>query len=98
MFVIGEAGLARELADSGGLNPVTAANSVPVTEIDYVVVGIDKQFNYDKLRFAHAAITRGHAQFIATNRDATFPMEDRRDSRRRLPRRGTGDGGRAGEP
>ena len=40
-----------------------------------MVVGIDQQFTYDKLRFAHAAITRGHAQFIATNRDATFPME-----------------------
>ena len=75
VFVIGEAGLARELADSGGLVPVTVADSVPHTEIDYVVVGIDKQFTYDKLRFAHAAITQGHAQFIATNRDATFPME-----------------------
>ena len=76
VFVIGEAGLARELAELGGLVPVTVADSVPHTDIDYVVVGIDKQFTYDKLRFAHAAITRGHAQFIATNRDSTFPMED----------------------
>ena len=76
VFVIGEAGLARELAESGGLVPVTVADSVPHMDIDYVVVGIDKQFTYDKLRFAHAAITRGHAQFIATNRDSTFPMED----------------------
>ncbi|MBV9852607.1 MAG: phosphoglycolate/pyridoxal phosphate family phosphatase [Armatimonadetes bacterium] len=76
VFVIGEIGLARELADSGGLVPVTVADSVPFEAIDYVVVGIDKQFTYDKLRFAHAAITRGHAQFIATNRDSTFPMED----------------------
>ena len=76
VFVIGEAGLARELAKSGGLVPVTVADSMPHTDIDYVVVGIDKQFTYDKLRFAHAAITRGHAQFIATNRDSTFPMED----------------------
>ena len=44
--------------------------------MDYVVIGIDRKFTYDKLRFAHAAITRGHAQFVATNRDATFPMED----------------------
>lgn len=76
VFVIGEAGLAQELSDSGGLVPVTVADSVPYTDIDYVVVGIDKQFTYDKLRFAHAAIMRGRAQFIATNRDSTFPMED----------------------
>ncbi len=76
VFVIGEAGLAREMTDTGGLVPVTVADSVPPTDIDYVVVGIDKQFTYDKLRFAHAAIMRGHARFLATNRDSTFPMED----------------------
>ncbi len=75
VFVIGEPGLAAELSASGGLVPVTEPDSADVHDIDYVVVGIDRQFTYDKLRFAHAAITRGHAQFIATNRDATFPME-----------------------
>jgi phosphoglycolate/pyridoxal phosphate phosphatase family enzyme len=75
VFIIGEPGLAVELAEAGGLRPVTVADSVPPETIDYVVVGIDRQFTYDKLRFAHAAIMRGHAQFIATNRDATFPME-----------------------
>lgn len=75
VFVVGEAGLAQELSQSGGLRPVTVADSVPPDTIDYVVAGIDRQFTYDKLRFAHAAITRGHAQFVATNRDATFPME-----------------------
>ena len=75
VFVIGEPGLAAELQMSGGLVPVTQPDSVDFHDIDYVVVGIDRQFTYDKLRFAHAAITRGHAQFVATNRDATFPME-----------------------
>ena len=75
VFVIGESGLAAELSASGGLVAITEPDSVDIHDIDYVVVGIDKQFTYDKLRFAHAAITRGHAQFIATNRDATFPME-----------------------
>ncbi|MGI4792024.1 MAG: HAD-IIA family hydrolase [Janthinobacterium lividum] len=74
-FVIGELGLAAELASSGGLIPITQPDSVDPADIDYVIVGIDRNFSYDKLRFAHAAITRGHAQFIATNRDATFPME-----------------------
>src|SRR5690349_2277495 len=59
VFVIGEAGLAQELSDVGGLRAVTVPDSVPPEAIDYVAVGIDKQFTYDKLRFAHAAITRG---------------------------------------
>ncbi len=75
VFVIGEPGLAQELEQAGGLRPVVVPDSVPFESIDYVVIGIDRQFTYDKLRFAHAAITRGHAQFIATNRDSTFPME-----------------------
>jgi 4-nitrophenyl phosphatase len=75
VFVIGEAGLVQELADIGGLIPITQPDSIPFTEIDYVVSGIDRQFTYDKLRYAHAAIAHGHAQFIATNRDATYPVE-----------------------
>jgi 4-nitrophenyl phosphatase len=75
VFVIGEPGLAAELAASGGLVPITEPDSVDIHDVDYVVVGIDRNFTYDKLRFAHAAIMRGHAQFIATNRDSTFPME-----------------------
>ena len=75
VFVIGEPGLAAELSASGGLIPVTVPDSRDIHDIDYVVIGIDRQFTYDKLRFAHAAIMRGHAQFIATNRDTTFPME-----------------------
>ena len=74
-FVIGEPGLAAELRDSAGLVPVTQPDAVDLHDIDYVVVGIDRQFSYDKLRFAHEAITRGHAQFIATNRDTTLPTE-----------------------
>jgi phosphoglycolate/pyridoxal phosphate phosphatase family enzyme len=74
-FVIGEEGLAEELSNVGNLRTITVPDSVPFNEIDYVVIGIDRQFTYDKLRFAHLAITQGHAQFIATNRDATFPME-----------------------
>ena len=74
-YVIGEPGLAAELSASGGLQCITQPDSVDPGDIDYVVMGIDRQFTYDKLRFAHAALTRGHAQFIATNRDATFPLE-----------------------
>ncbi|MGO8672317.1 MAG: HAD-IIA family hydrolase [Capsulimonadaceae bacterium] len=75
-FVIGEAGLAADLETVGGLKVVTAPGIVDSGTIDYVVVGIDRKFTYDKLRFAHEAIVRGHARFIATNRDATYPMEE----------------------
>jgi len=76
VFIIGETGLATELSTVGGLRVVTEPDSVSPADIDYVVVGIDRKFTYDKLRFGHAAIMRHGAQFIATNRDATFPMED----------------------
>lgn len=75
VFVVGEHGLAEELS-AAGLVPVVDASTVPYTQIDYVVVGIDHGFTYSKLQFAHAALTRGHAQLIATNRDATYPTED----------------------
>ena len=74
-FVIGEPGLAKELRDTGHLTTVTEPGSVDINTIDYVVVGIDRSFTYAKLQFAHAALTRGRAEFIATNRDATFPLE-----------------------
>lgn len=43
--------------------------------IDAVVVGLDLEFTYAKLKQANAAI-RGGAIFIATNTDATLPTEE----------------------
>jgi phosphoglycolate/pyridoxal phosphate phosphatase family enzyme len=74
VFVVGEHGLADELAWAG-LEPIVDVNTVPYTEIDTVVVGIDRSFTYDKLRFAHACVVHGHATLVATNRDATYPTE-----------------------
>lgn len=74
-FVVGESGLIFELT-SAGIAVVTEPDTVPYTQIDYVIAGIDRGFTYAKLRFAHIAIARGHAEFIATNRDATFPVEE----------------------
>lgn len=42
---------------------------------DCVVVGIDRQFSYQKLRAASALIQRG-ARFIGTNGDLTFPTPE----------------------
>jgi len=41
---------------------------------EFVVVGIDRQFTYDKLLAAQQAILHG-AHFIATNRDPIYPLE-----------------------
>lgn len=71
IFVVGGEGLIFELK-AVGLNVLTTTH--PPT-IHYVVVGLDVDFNYQKLWQAQAAILSG-AKFIATNRDATFPTED----------------------
>jgi len=42
--------------------------------VDAVVVGLDRSFNFEKLKKANALIRSG-ARFIATNPDKTFPTE-----------------------
>ncbi len=82
-YVVGEEGLVSMLRKTGarvvtmqGMNPIT--NDIiedTAFPVDCVVVGIDRSFNYDKLRLAQRFIMNG-ARFIATNRDATFPVLD----------------------
>ncbi|MFH1470498.1 MAG: HAD-IIA family hydrolase [Candidatus Micrarchaeota archaeon] len=67
VFIIGEEGLAEEL-DRAGFDLV--ADDVA----EFVVVGLDRRFTYDKLTIALRALKRG-ARFIATNEDATLPTE-----------------------
>ena len=69
VFVIGEEGLKKEIARL----PVKIAGLNDNSKIDYVVVGLDKKFNYNKLAKAQRAILLG-AQFIATNADTTLPI------------------------
>ncbi len=71
VLAVGEKGLHEEL-DRVGMKLV--GNGVR-ERVDYVVVGLDRDFTYEKLLKAHRAIVCG-AKFIATNRDATFPLED----------------------
>lgn len=66
-FVIGELGLIEALEQSG----------LKVTQSDYqsasyVVVGMDRQLTYEKLRSAALAIRAG-AQFISSNPDPSYP-------------------------
>jgi HAD superfamily hydrolase (TIGR01457 family) len=73
-FVIGESGLQQEIR-SVGLNTFLDPTKVQANEIDYVIAGIDWQFSYAKLAFGHECLVHGHAAFIATNRDSTYPSE-----------------------
>jgi phosphoglycolate/pyridoxal phosphate phosphatase family enzyme len=69
-LVVGEGGLVEELRRAG-VRVVRRRGKRP---IGFVVVGMDRKFTYGKLHEAQQAIRAG-AQFIATNRDATYPVE-----------------------
>lgn len=67
VFVIGERGLREALTDKG----------LHIAEADCVavVVGLDRQLNYDKLALATRLI-RGGAAFFGTNPDRTLPSPE----------------------
>jgi 4-nitrophenyl phosphatase len=71
IFVIGEIGLKEELKVMGH-----SVINVPenYNEIDFVIVGLDRNFNYQNLAIAQKCILEGGAQFYATNADATLPI------------------------
>jgi phosphoglycolate/pyridoxal phosphate phosphatase family enzyme len=69
-LVVGEAGLPEELRRVG-VRVVRRRGKRPIS---HVVVGMDRRFTYAKLHEAQQAIRAG-ATFIATNRDATYPVE-----------------------
>ena len=70
VVVIGEEGLRCELTGIG----VRLVEYSEGDRVHYVVVGWDRGLTYDKLLQAHGAIVSGGARFIATNRDATYPL------------------------
>lgn len=72
VYQIGEQGLREELEAVG--MKVLADDEELGARIDFVVVGIDRSFTYQKLARAQRAILDG-AQFIATNQDSSFPVE-----------------------
>jgi len=70
IFVIGMPALRDQLFGDTGFRPVQYGEEQPAA----VVVGLDLEFTYAKLRAASEAIRNG-ARFIATNADATLPTE-----------------------
>jgi 4-nitrophenyl phosphatase len=72
VYRIGERGMAEEF-EAVGMKVLYDLDE-PDAKIDFVAVGIDREFHYRKLARAQKAILSG-AQFIATNEDATFPVE-----------------------
>lgn len=70
-FVIGEDGLAREVESSGlALLDVKQGRAA-----DFVFVGWDRAFDFEKLKTAAIAIRNG-AVYVATNTDATYPTPE----------------------
>ncbi len=67
VYVLGEAGLVSILTSKSGFR-------LDGWQPDFVVAGLDLHFTYDALQRACSAIRRG-ARFIATNADATLPVE-----------------------
>ncbi|MFW9998799.1 MAG: HAD-IIA family hydrolase [Candidatus Hodarchaeota archaeon] len=71
IFVIGEKGLRLEL-QSLGHTIVTKPRDYK--DIDFVIVGLDRDFKYSNLAIAQKCILEGNARFYATNADSTLPV------------------------
>lgn len=68
LFILGSEECKNEIAKAG-------FNIVSTPDCDYLVVGFDSAFNYEKISLGLDAINNG-AKFIALNREANFPEEN----------------------
>lgn len=73
-LVLGESGLAAALTGIG-IDVELATEPPSGRPVSAVVVGLSRQATYSAIARCQAAILDG-AQFIATNRDATYPIEN----------------------
>jgi len=71
LFVIGMPALSEQLLSDGDFVAAEAGDD----DIAAVVMGLDLEFTYAKLKAGNRAIRNG-ARFIATNADATLPTEE----------------------
>ncbi|TFG26637.1 MAG: HAD-IIA family hydrolase [Promethearchaeota archaeon] len=72
IFVIGETGLREELKAMGH---TIVTNASDYKDVDFVIVGLDRDFKYQNLAIAQKCILEGKAQFYATNTDVTLPAD-----------------------
>lgn len=79
-FVVGAPGLVQLLRGAGIAvlnalpNGLTVPNSGVLVDVDVVIAGICRHFDYPMMESAMRHVLQG-AAFVATNRDATFPLE-----------------------
>lgn len=71
------AGTRLHILGGDGLRQVMreAGFALADADVEVVIVGLDQQLSYEKLRHAAALIRRG-ALFVGTNADKTYPMPD----------------------
>ena len=74
VLCVGGEGIRDEMRLSGYTVIRTDEPEDPNQPIDFVVAGMDRNFNYQTLNRAQQAILRG-ATFLATNRDGQYPIE-----------------------
>jgi 4-nitrophenyl phosphatase len=74
VFVLGGSGIVEAVEGRGATCVPVAAGAAGPPVIDAVIVGLDFDLNYDRLRMAVTAIRNG-ARFIGTNHDPTYPTE-----------------------
>ena len=67
VFIVGENGLREALSQAGHIEATE--------DVDYVVVGLDREVSYQKIKQASLLIQKG-ATFIATNKDNAIPSEE----------------------
>ncbi|MFQ5763076.1 MAG: HAD-IIA family hydrolase [Candidatus Bathyarchaeia archaeon] len=71
VYPIGTSALSEELSKAGH----TIVDGLTPEAVDFVVAAVDFDFTYRKMKIASRAL-RANAKYIATNVDATMPVED----------------------
>jgi 4-nitrophenyl phosphatase len=72
VLVVGGEGLVKALQDEG----FTVVDYGDPSAVDFVTAGMDRNFTYDRLARAQHEILVNKAEFIATNYDCIFPVEN----------------------
>lgn len=70
VLVCGGPGIAEAVAGRGAV--AVAGDDPDGVDVDTVVVGMHREFDYERMRIAATAVRRG-ARLIASNDDATYP-------------------------